>query len=797
LPKCHRFRKEEYVVSSRLYRLLVLTAATLVVIASPLGAAQQAVAITGLVSDQTGASVVGAKVELTRGPVVIRSVVTDRDGRYRLGDAQPGAYTVRVTAPGFQIAERQLTVAGSGPAAVADFRLAVQTLEESVVVTAERVKAEVETQRALTPGGVTVVEGAELYRRHVANLADMLRFVPGVFSESAYGNDELFFSSRGSNLDAVDYDKNGVKLLQDGLPVTTADGNNHNRVIDPLTARFASVARGANALTYGASTLGGAIDFTSPTARNSAPLSAAFDGGSFGSLNGRVTLGGVRDKVDGLLTIEGRHFDGYRDHSGQERFGLYANAGWHPSATTTVQLFGTYVNNDLRLPGALTRAEVNADPDQASAAALDGAYGKQVKTGRFAAKMTKSFGTNGSLSAGLSYEGQSLFHPIVSQIFVDFDGAGPNPPVEVFSLLIQTDHRDLGAMVRYDRRVGAHDLLAGVNLGKGSVDGGNYRNLHGQPNGLAESYNSDSDSVEAFAMDRWRVSERWTAVVGAQMVSAARDVLVTNAITGAVTNPDTRYTTVNPRAGVIASMNTAGELYGNVSRLFEAPTTFQMIDDVRGGNTTLEPMSGTVAEVGWRSRAADSQGMRLTWDVAAYYARISNEILSLDDPNAPGNSLVTNIDKTTHAGVEALLGSSFSLGDKHRIDPRVSVTLNRFHFADDPVYGTNRLPAAPRYAARGEILYRHAGGIYAGPTFDFIGQRYADFANSYTVDRYGLLGLRAGFNGRRWEVFGELRNLFNTDYIATLSVLNVAAPDSRVLYPGAPLSAYTGLRFSF
>ena len=144
-------------------------------------------------------------------------------------------------------------------------------------------------------------------------MADMLRYAPGVFADSGYGNDELFFSSRGSNLDAVDYDKNGVKLLQDGLPVTTADGNNHNRLIDPLTARYASVARGANALTYGASTLGGAIDFTSPTARNSAPLSAFIDGGSFGSLNGRVTVGGSRDTVDGLVTVEGRQFDGYRD----------------------------------------------------------------------------------------------------------------------------------------------------------------------------------------------------------------------------------------------------------------------------------------------------------------------------------------------------------------------------------------------------------------------------------------------------------------------------------------------------
>ena len=88
------------------------------------------------------------------------------------------------------------------------------------------------------------------------------------------------------------------------------------------------------------------------------------------------------------MTVEGRQFDGYRDHSDQERWGLYANAGWQPSTATNVQLFATYVHNDLRLPGALTRAEVDVDPDQASAAALDGNYGKVVKTARVAAKTT-------------------------------------------------------------------------------------------------------------------------------------------------------------------------------------------------------------------------------------------------------------------------------------------------------------------------------------------------------------------------------------------------------------------------
>lgn len=134
--------------------------------------------------------------------------------------------------------------------------------------------------RALIPGAVDTVDADTFHERSVGNTADALRYVPGVWTESTTGGDAVFISSRGSNLDATDYDSNGVRLFQDGLPVSTADGNNHNRFIDPLSARFITVARGANALTYGASTLGGAIDFTSTTARNDTPPQLSLAGAS-------------------------------------------------------------------------------------------------------------------------------------------------------------------------------------------------------------------------------------------------------------------------------------------------------------------------------------------------------------------------------------------------------------------------------------------------------------------------------------------------------------------------------------
>jgi iron complex outermembrane receptor protein len=167
------------------------------------------------------------------------------------------------------------------------------------VVTDRALESEID----LTAGAVTLVDGDDLRERNTSSLADLLRYVPGVWAESSSGTDAMFFSSRGSNLDATNYDANGIALLQDGLPVTTADGNNHNRVLDPLSARFATIARGANALKYGATTLGGAIDFSSPTARNSDPFEVFLNGGSNGQLIARGTVGEVfSDTLDALLT---------------------------------------------------------------------------------------------------------------------------------------------------------------------------------------------------------------------------------------------------------------------------------------------------------------------------------------------------------------------------------------------------------------------------------------------------------------------------------------------------------------
>lgn len=649
-------------------------------------------------------------------------------------------------------------------------------------------------ERSLTPGGVTVVDGGILRSRNVSSVADMLRYVPGLWVASTNGDDSIFISSRGSNLDATGFDRNGVRMFQDGLPVTTADGNNHNRIIDPLSTHHAIFARGANGMKYGASTLGGAVDFISPTAHDGPGVRLSVNGGSHGQLQGRATVARVfGNGLDGLLTVEAKERDGFRDHNEQERVGLYANGGWRISDAWDTRFYGTYVDNEQELPGSLSRAQVRADREQARPAALGGDFQLDVETWRIANRTTWVMDARRRLDLGFSIEEQSLFHPIVDKVVV------PGVGVVFDGLLIDTDHRDVAFMARYRHQAGDHALLFGLNYAEGEVDGRHFGNDGGRRDGLSTLIDQDASQLEAYAMDRWAISDHWTLVPALQWVRARREIDNTTVATGVVRNPEDDFVAFNPSLGVIHHPAADVEVFANLSRLYEPPTNFELDDDVRGGNEALDAMHGVVLEVGSRGSRALARHSTWSWDVALYYARIRDEILSVEDPFQTGTSLATNVDRTVHAGLELALEAELALdeGGRHRLAPRLSATVNRFSFDDDPVYNNNDLPAAPEYAVRGELLYRHRNGLYGGPTFDVVGERYADFANRFKVDDYAIMGLLAGWAGEGFTVYVEVENLFDEEYIATHGVRERAAADAEILNPGAPRSAFVGLEWRY
>lgn len=656
-------------------------------------------------------------------------------------------------------------------------------VEGQAISEAEATRTELQREQSLTPGGVTLVEAEDLKERSVVTLGDMLRYVPGMWTATGSTGDGTFISSRGSNLDAVAYDGNGMKLMIDGLPVTAADGNNHNTFIDPLAARYAVIARGANAMTYGASTLGGAINFITPTART-ADNEAYLSVGSHGTVQNSVTGGVVAGDFDGLVTVEQRSYDGFRGHQEQQRGGVYANTGWQINDKVENRFYVTYVDNDQELPGSLSQAQFDEDPYQANPSNIPGNFLYNVEKWRVANRTEWNLSDTSNLVVGFSFEDQSLYHPIVENPF--------------FSLLIDNDQTTFGTTVRYDKKLGNHDLLLGLNYGETRVKGGNYQHSGGIRGALSTKVDNQADNLELFAIDRWHFAERWTLVYGAQAVTGSREVSNVDAASGVERNPKDDYDSINPRLGMIYQLADRSELFANVSKLYEAPTLYQLEDDVQANNETLDPMQGVVGEVGTRGTAPLGQASQWNWEVSVYYAQIEDEILSIDDPSAPGTSLATNIEDTIHAGVEALFGASLALGSNaQRIEPVLSLTWNDFTFDNDPLYANNQLPVAPEFFIKGEVMYRHGNGFFAGPTFDIVDDRFGDFANNKDIEGYELLGLRTGLERDNWEVYLEGRNLTDEVYVSNVSVSDNEAVNPVSIQAGEPRSFYAGVRFDF
>src|SRR5690606_18804783 len=125
----------------------------------------------------------------------------------------------------------------------------------------EAVHEKRELQRRLddVPGATNLIDPEEKEGSQ-ATLARVLDFEPGIIIQEFFGgNDQPRLNIRGSGIQDNPVSR-GVQILYDGLPINQADGSFIIGLIDPEQTSLVSVYRGANALRYGGTTLGGAID---------------------------------------------------------------------------------------------------------------------------------------------------------------------------------------------------------------------------------------------------------------------------------------------------------------------------------------------------------------------------------------------------------------------------------------------------------------------------------------------------------------------------------------------------------
>lgn len=640
--------------------------------------------------------------------------------------------------------------------------------------------AEATAEIQLTPGAVEVVpDTAYKTSTPAVTIKDALDYVPGVWVQPKWGEDSRI-SIRGSSL-SRNFHLRGIQLFMDGIPINTADGYGDFQEIDPTAYRYIEVFKGANAMRFGANSLGGAINFVMPTGYDADLFGARIDVGSFGFHKLSASSGGVHGAADYFITGTWQEQDGFRDHSDGESVRGSMNVGYRLSENMETRFYVNAANVDQRIPGSVTRDAALNDPKAAAPNNIAGDWQRNIDTVRIANKTTIRLMPGTTLELGAFNVDRHLMHPIFQWLDYTYDDYGGFARI--------TDESRIGGF--------ANRLIAGVNLHNGSIDTKQYVNNGGQKGDLMVDADDEARNFSAYVENHFYVMPNVALVAGTQFLHAARD---RDAKVGA-TSGSTEFNLWSPKGGIVWDVDRTWQVFANVSRSAEVPSFGESVSGppFLGLPTIpfyeIKAQRATTYEIGTRGQRED-----YGWDLAAYRAEIDNELMCFY--SAFGNCNVSNADKTVHQGLElggsvAILKSIIERGPMpDKVWLHAAYTFNDFFFDNDATFGNNELPGAPRHYLRAELLYKHPSGVYFGPNVEWVPEAYyVDSANTLETEAYAIWGAKLGFdNGGPITAYIEGRNLSDEAYIASSSIIDRATPDSTLFEPGTGRAIYGGVQ---
>jgi iron complex outermembrane receptor protein len=368
------------------------------------------------------------------------------------------------------------------------------------------------------------------------------------------------------------------------------------------------------------------------------------------------------------------------------------------------------------------------------------------------------------------------------------------------SVWLDFDYQDYGGFARaVNESVIAgrrNRLVAGFNIHNGEVDARVFGNNPGAVKGPLFGRTLDkSQNYTGYAENSFSFLPDVALVTAVQFLHAVRDrtTLAGAAVAGVVS-----HNLWSPKAGLLWNVDPAWQVFANLSRSAEAPS-FGEGGAISGDFTRIRPQTATTFEIGTRGRRPN-----FTWDIAAYHAAIRNELQCLSAGG--GICEIGNVPNTIHRGIELGFGIAIAEGlftkgaaaDKLWLN--MAYTFSDFRFDNNPAFGNNRLPGAPRHFIRSELMYRNPNGLSFGPNVEIIPSAYfVDNANTVRTDAFALLGFRAVYEANKNASFYfDARNLTDVNYISAVSVANVFGVGPTNLFnPGTGRAFYGGVRVAF
>jgi iron complex outermembrane receptor protein len=612
-----------------------------------------------------------------------------------------------------------------------------------------------------------------------SSFSDFIKNTPGVFttSENNFSQD-LRISIRGFGARSA-FGIRGIKLIVDGIPETTPDGQSQ---LDNLPLGLVSnieILRGPNANLYGNSS-GGVISIN--TLPNSSEKyyrnSGIFGAYQYQSLQKTRILDWKTSSL--IIHYDKRRSNGYRDQSEYKSSILnlkYINdldkknkIIWQVNYTDSPYAYDS---------GGLKLSEVKDDRRQARKNNIDyDTYEKvkQIKTG-FSWNYKKS--ENSFVDSYFFYQNRDF----LSKLPFNYGG------------IITLDRNYYGLGTKYTKNSSFENrkrtLVLGIDYLNQSDDRRRHKNEFGNKGEIT------LDQKEQF---------KTTGVYLLNQASYSSGLLLRYGIRYDINNIGihsdfVKLDKLNPSFGLSYSVSSRDNIFFSFGTSFETPTLNELSNNPNGTlcpstcpklpsyNEELKSNSSQNYEIGWRKSSSN-----LIIEAVAYITNSNNEILPFELEQFPGKNFYRNVGSTLRKGIE--LSSQFFF---NRGKLNLSYTLSKNQFKnfeiDDTNFSDNLIPGIPSQMLDLDIVFNLARGRSLIISNRLIGERYADNENETLVSSYNMFNLKYSKEIlSNSEIFIGANNIFNQEYFDNI---RINAFGKRYYEPAPKRNFYFGINFSY
>jgi iron complex outermembrane receptor protein len=637
------------------------------------------------------------------------------------------------------------------------------------------------------PAAVSVYQAtAEDGTRQQLSLQEYTQQSSGIFAQNANNfAQDLRISIRGFGARSA-FGIRGIKLIVDGIPETTPDGQGQLDNLNLAIIDRIEILKGPSSSLYGNAS-GGVISIQTID-EISTPFSHWKGSiGSYGFQNFQAT-GGINVE-DATYIFHGNYVasDGYRDQSGFRQVNTNFKANFKVSDKLTIKALLNYSDSpQADDPGSLTLEAVQENRRQARDRNVLFETGESIRQFKVGLSTIWNRNKHTTVEGYLFYNNRA------------FDGKLPFEFGGVVDL--GRDYIGQGANITYSK--GHNTLKAGYDFGYQNDDRKRFRNLEGTQGDQTLNQKERFTNLGVYVTDHLEI-DKWYITGGIRFdynKLTADDAFLDNGDD----SDNITLNAVNPSVGVSYAFLPAGQagasthsVYTNFATSFETPALSELSanpSNEQGFNDALEAQKATSYEVGFKGRFAKA----LRYQVAFFRIDTRDDLVPFELEAFPDRTFFRNAGKTDRNGVE--VEGVYAFAKAWTVS--AAYTFSDFKYRDfttpNGAFDGNALPGIPKHVANFGLQYRSDNGFYVGIQASIVGLQYANDSNEAEVEGYENVSVRGGYNFTYKNAvirpYVGVNNLLDQEYTDNV---RINAFGGRFFEPAPGFNGYGGVEVRF